>query len=88
MKREMRGKQGTQNADGIPHAPHNVSGMVFEGHDADASLDIPKDARHVARRGDDLPVVDETAAGEVARMSAELLCTLNGTGLLATKVVD
>ena len=62
--------------------------MVAELDDADTSLDIPQHAGHVTRRGNDLAVVEETAATKVARVSAKLAGTLDVVALLRVKVVD
>ena len=52
--------------------PHHVASVVAELHDTDTRFDIPEHAGHVTGAGDDLAVAEETAAAEVARMSAQL----------------
>lgn len=56
--------------------PHHIARMVVEFHGARALLNIPEHARHVAGRGDDLPVVYEAAAAQIARVCAELASDL------------
>lgn len=46
--------------------------MVVEFHGPRPLLNVPEHTRHVAGRGDDLPVVYEAAAAEVPRVCAEL----------------
>lgn len=55
---------------------HHIARMVVEFHGARALLNIPEHARHVAGRGDDLPVVYEAAAAQIARVCAELASDL------------
>jgi hypothetical protein len=45
---------------------HDITKMVCELGDLLASLNIPQHTGHVARRGEDAPVIDEPAAAEVA----------------------
>lgn len=46
--------------------------MVVEFHGPRPLLNVPEHTRHVAGRGDDLPVVYEAAAAKVPRVCAEL----------------
>mmetsp|Transcript_44876 Transcript_44876/g.124459 ORF Transcript_44876/g.124459 Transcript_44876/m.124459 type:complete len:423 (+) Transcript_44876:439-1707(+) len=52
-----------------------------------AGGDVPQHATHVARRGEDLLVVDEAAARQVARVGRELTRDLDGL-VLRVEVVD
>ena len=61
--------------------------MVAEFNDADTGLDVPKHASHVAGTGDDLTVIDESTAREVARMGRKLSGALDAVAFLAVKVV-
>ena len=51
---------------------HDVAQVVCELGDLLPSLDIPQHTGHVTRRGEDPSVVDESAAGQVARVPAKL----------------
>lgn len=62
--------------------------MVAELDDANTGLDIPQHACHVSGTGDDLTVVEEPAAAEVAGVCAELTGTLNVVALLRVEIVD
>jgi hypothetical protein len=70
--------------------PHHVASVVAKLDDAGAGLDIPEHARHVAGRGDDLAVVKEAAAAEVARVGGQLAGATDAAGALAcaVEVVD
>jgi hypothetical protein len=68
--------------------PHHVAGMVAKLDHAHARFDIPEHAGHVAGRRDDLAVVDEPAAAEVAGVRAELAGALGTGTVLAVQVVD
>lgn len=54
------------------NARHDVSGVVAEVHDPNSGVDVPQHAGHVAGARDDLAIVNESAATEVARVSAQL----------------
>ena len=52
-------------------APHDVSGVVVELDHSDAGINVPQHATHVARRGEDLAIVQEPTAREVTRVGAQ-----------------
>lgn len=52
--------------------PHHIARMVVEFHGPRPLLNVPEHTRHVAGRGDDLPVVYEATAAEVPGVCAEL----------------
>lgn len=51
---------------------HHVAGVAEEGRRLLAGLDVPERAAHITRAGDDLIIVDEAAAGEVAGVAGQL----------------
>lgn len=67
---------GTRNEDvlvsRVDADRHNVTEVIRKFGDLGARLDIPEHASHIAGRGDDATIVNETAAGKIARMSREL----------------
>jgi hypothetical protein len=56
---------------------HDVTIVVRKVLQGLRCLHVPQDARHVAGGSDDPRVVDEPAAGEVARVGSHLLCHLD-----------
>jgi hypothetical protein len=56
--------------------------VVAEGSDGLTLLNIPVDAGRVSRGGDDVTLVDETAAGQVSVVRGELLGSAHSLGLL------
>jgi len=52
--------------------PHNITRVIRELEGLHAGLNVPEEAGHVARAGDDLTVGEEAAAGKVAGVGAEL----------------
>jgi len=68
--------------------PHDISGVVAELYNADTSLDIPEHTGHVARTGNDLTVIKESAAAEIPGVSAQFAGTLDVASILAVQVVN
>ena len=68
--------------------PHYVPSVVAELHNADTSLDIPEHAGHISRTGDNLAVIEESAAAEITRMSAQFASTLDVASIFAVQVVN
>ena len=58
---------------------HYITEVVGKLGDLGSGLDIPQHTGHVAGRGDDTAVIEETAAGEVARVAGELARDTGGT---------
>jgi len=86
-----RGIASTRDEDilvGAEGQAHNVPGVVTELDHPHAGFDIPEHAGHVTRTGDNLPVVDESAATEITGVRAELSSTLDTAPLFAVEVVD
>lgn len=66
---------------------HNVSSVLSEVAHLSSSLNIPEHADHITRRGDDLLLRQETAAGEVSSVGVQL--TADADGRIATsEIVD
>src|SRR5690606_7791305 len=59
----------------------DIAAVVGERLDRLASLNIPDDARGISRRCDDLPLVQEAAAGQVTVMSRKFLVRSRDCGL-------
>ena len=53
---------------------HHIAEMVRELRNLLARLNIPQHASHISGGGEDTPIVDESAAAEVARVSTKLSC--------------
>jgi hypothetical protein len=68
-------------------SPHDIPRVVVELDDPDSSIDVPEHARHVPRARQDLPVVQEAAAREVARVRAQLPRDLD-VPLFGAEIVD
>jgi hypothetical protein len=70
--------------------PHNVAGVITKLHYSDASLNVPEHAGHVTGGSDDLTIVDEPTAREIAGVGTQLTRALYGTdtALLGTEVVN
>lgn len=66
---------------------HHITQVVGELGDLGSRLDIPQHTGHVAGGGDDAAVIEEAAAGEVARVAGELARDASGA-LARGKVVD
>lgn len=66
---------------------HDVAGVVVELHGSNASLNVPEHTRHVTRRGQNLSVIEEPTAREIACMRAELASDL-GRAFSGSQVVD
>ena len=62
--------------------------MVTEFDNTDTSLDIPEHAGHIARTGNDLAVIKESATTEITGMSAQFASTLHVASILAVQVVN
>lgn len=73
---------GRVDADG-----HDVAQVVGELGHLRAGLDIPQHTGHVTGRGKDTAIVDETAAGQVTRVSRQLARD-TGRPLAGRQVVD
>ena len=74
---------------GVEYRPHDISGMVAEFDNPNASLNIPEHAGHITGAGDNLTVVDKSAAAEITRVSAELASTPSvGDILVVVEAVD
>ena len=71
-----------------PDLPHHITSVVTELHNAHTSLNIPQHTGHVTRGRHDLAVVEEAAAAEVTRVSAEFAGALYIVALLGVKIVD
>ena len=70
------------------NAPHNVSRMVAELHDAYTGLDIPQHTGHISGASHNLAIVQEAAAAEVSGVCAKLTSALDIVALLGMQVVD
>jgi hypothetical protein len=57
---------------------HDIAEMVGKLVHLGARLEVPEHAGHVARRGEDALVADESAATEVARVAGQLSCDARG----------
>lgn len=66
---------------------HDVAQVVCKFCDLLAGLDVPEHASHVAGRGKDAAVVDETAARQVAGVPTKLPCH-SGGAFSRAQVVD
>ena len=62
--------------------------MIAELYDPNTSFDVPQHASHITGTGNNLSVVDETAAAEITRMSAQFPSPLHVATLFAVEVVD
>lgn len=62
--------------------------MITKFYNTDARLYVPQHAGHIARAGNDLAVIKETAAAEIAGMSAQFTSTLDVASILAVQVVN
>ena len=62
--------------------------MVAKLYNTDARLYIPQHAGHITRAGNNLAVIEETAATEITGMSAQFASTLDIASLLAVQVVN
>ena len=69
-------------------APHDIARMIAELNDPYPSFDVPQHACHVPRTRDNLPVIDETAATEIARVSAEFTSSLHAVSVFVVEIVD
>ena len=70
------------------NAPHNVSRMVAELHDAYTGLDIPQHTGHISGASHNLAIVQEAAAAEVSGVCAKLTSALDVVALLGMQVVN
>jgi hypothetical protein len=69
--------------------PHNIASVVTEFYDPYTGFDVPEHAGHITRAGDDLTVVDKSAATEITRVSAEFAGTPSvGDILVVVEAVD
>ena len=68
--------------------PHHITSVVAELDQSHAGLDVPEHAGHVTGGGDDMAVIEETAAAEVAGVGAEFTGTLEVVALFRVQVVD
>jgi len=71
--------------------PHHITSVVTKFDYSYSRLYVPKHAGHISRAGDNLSVVDESAARQISRMSAELppaFHTLTTTTILGLEIVD
>ena len=85
------GIAGTGDKDvgvGAERDAHDVAGVVVELGDARARVNVPENAAHVAGRGEDLLVVEEATAAEVAGMRGQLAADLDIVGIAAAERVD
>jgi len=64
--------------------------MVTEFHDPDAGFNVPQHTGHVTGRSDNLSVIDEPAAREIARVSTEFPGALDraNPAFLRTEIVN
>lgn len=46
----------------LENTPHDITGMVVEFDDPNTGIDIPQHTSHVTRGGEDLSVIQESAA--------------------------
>ncbi len=70
--------------------PHNVACVIAKFDNPGTSLNIPEHAGHVTGTGNNLAVIDKSAATEVSRVSAELTGAfeVGAVCLVVVKVVD
>jgi len=73
---------------GIEADAHDIAQMVGKLDHLGSRLDIPLHACHVARRCQDTPVIDESAAREVAGMARELSRDACGPVPVLVEIVD
>ena len=63
--------------------------MVAELNHPNTGLDIPEHASHISRGGNNLTVVDESAATEITRVGTEFACAPRiGDVFVAVEAVD
>ena len=58
---------------------HHIAEVVGELSDLGTGLNIPQHTSHVAGRGDDTAVIDETTAREITRVTGQLARNTCGT---------
>lgn len=73
---------------GVEADAHDISKVVGEISNFLAGLDVPLNASHVTRGGEDAPIIDESTAREIASMARELPRHTGGTIALLVQVVD
>ena len=66
---------------------HDIAAVVRKLRNLASALDVPQDAGHVAAGGEDLRVVNEPAAADVARVARELAVRLDGD-VAGAEVID
>jgi len=71
---------------GVDRQAHDVSIVVRELHHLDVGFDIPEDAGHVSRGGDDSSVIQKSAAREISGVGVELPVDPDGN-LLGPQII-
>lgn len=67
---------------------HDIAEVVGKLHDLGAGFNVPLHTGHVARRGENTPVIDETAARQVAGMPRELAGDASGPVSVLVEIID
>lgn len=67
---------------------HDIAEMVGKLHDLGAGLNVPLHTGHIARRGENTPVIDKTAARQVAGMPRELTGDASGSVAVLIEIID
>lgn len=73
---------------GVQANAHDIAKVVGELGDALASLNVPLDAGHVARGGEDAAVIDEAAAREVSGVARQLAGDAGRAIVLLVEVIN